>query len=695
MLTTSSLLDPHFETLVDVLQWRASHQANRVALTFLLDGETDEARLTYAELDRRARAIGALLQNEGATGGRALLLFPPGLDYIAAFFGCLYGGVVAVPAYPPKRNRSIDRLQGIVDNAEAAFVLSTNQLVASLRRSAPESGGLGLLSWLATDHVGEGVEDAWQKPVIDSRSLAFLQYTSGSTGTPKGVMVSHGNLVENSTQLRDKFGLGSESHGVIWLPPYHDMGLVGGIIQPIFAGFPATLMAPADFLQQPRRWLQAIARVGATVAGGPNFAFDLCARKIGPEERSSLDLSTWQIAFCGSEPVRPDVMERFITAFEPCGLCRSAFYPVYGLAEATLLVSGGKLNVPPVIRSFHRVALASNRAVIVPFGEPDSQALVGCGDASIGQEIAIVHPDTFTGCAPDEIGEIWIKGPNVAQGYWQKPIETKRDFQAYRSDTGAGTYLRTGDLGIALDGELFITGRIKDLIIIRGSNHYPQDIEATVEKSHPALRPSCSAAFSVIDGTEERLVVVCEVDREHRHPDIPAIARAIRQAVSEEHGILVHEIVLIKHASIPKTSSGKIQRHACRDGYFAGDLGVVGRVGPELVRESAMRSSKTWAGDRLDRDHLLSLREGERPVALITYLQHVVAPLAEIPVADVSVTRPLMSLGLDSLAAVELTNRVETDLGVVINLDNIDAEVNLLQFATTILDRLPPVGSAT
>ncbi len=590
-LTYSTDIGHEVSTLVDLLGYRAQNQSDQTGYIFLQDGETEADRLTYQELDRQARAIASQLQSLDAVGSRALLLYPPGLEFIAAFFGCLYAGVVAVPAYPPRRSQNMSRLQAIVTDARAAVALTTTSLLGDIEARFAESPELTELRWVTTDNIASDLAEAWQKPDVSSDTLAFLQYTSGSTGTPKGVMVSHGNLWHNSALINQCFADTPNSRGVSWLPPYHDMGLIGGVLQPLYVGAPTTLMSPVAFMQRPFRWLEAISRFKATTSGGPNFAYDLCIRKITPEQLASLDLSSWEVAFTGAEPVRGETLEQFARTFADCGFRREAFLPCYGMAETTLIVSGGLKTAPPIIRQVDGAALEQNRVVAATGKEESIRAFVGCGQNLLDQKILIVDPETLTPRPDNQVGEIWVSGPSVAQGYWNQPEVTEKAFHAYLADTGdsvsgaapeelAGRspepFLRTGDLGFLQDGELFITGRIKDVIIIRGQNHYPQDIELTVEKSHPALRAGCGAAFSVDVKGQERLVIVQEVERSYlRKLNVNEVVGNIRQAVAAEHALQVYATVLVKTGSIPKTSSGKIQRHACKAGFLSGSLNVV------------------------------------------------------------------------------------------------------------------------
>ncbi len=573
-------------TLVDLLRYRAGHQPLAQAAAFMDDEGGRVTRWSYADLDRRARAIGVLLQAHRAGGQRVLLVYPPGLDFIAAFFGCLYAGAVAVPAYPP-RPRFLARFQTTVEDAAPVVALTTDDLREMITAGLRETPGFPPVPWVSTDGLSLDLAEGWQEPSLTSNHLAFLQYTSGSTSAPRGVMVTHGNLLHNSQVIQRCFGSTPEDVGMIWLPMYHDMGLIGGMLQPMFAGMPVTFMSPVAFLQRPVRWLDAISRIGATISGGPNFAYDLCVRKITPEQRATLDLSKWAVAFNGAEPVRADTLARFAAMFAPQGFRPQAWYPCYGLAEATLMVTGGQRSQLPVVMAFSVAALEAGAAVPA-VSEPDARVLVGCGRACCDQEIGIIEPETLVGVPDGHVGEIWVRGASVTAGYWQRPEANAVTFGAHRVDTGDGPWLRTGDLGFIASGpedaagELFITGRLKELIIIDGRNHYPQDIELTVEVCHPALVTHGVAAFSVDVKGEERLVIVAELEREYlpgrpNAADPQAVTRAVRKAVSEQHAISLYDLVLVKTGSVPVTTSGKIQRRACRASYLAGSLNAIGR----------------------------------------------------------------------------------------------------------------------
>ncbi len=593
------LTDPiaEFSTLVEILRWRAIQQPDQRTYTYLVDGEAEGDHLTYAALDCQARSLGAQLQSYRASGERALLLYPAGLEFITAFFGCLYAGVIAVPLPPPnpaQPQRTLPRLRAVISDAQPSVVLTTSAILSNIEGLITQASELQKLRWLATDKVSGSLAQEWRDPTVTSNTLALLQYTSGSTAEPKGVMISHGNLLHNSDYINRVFALVPDSVTVTWLPAFHDMGLTNGIIQPVYKGRPCYLMPPVSFLMRPIRWLQAISRYKATISGGPNFAYDLCTRRITPEQRETLDLSSWDVAYNGAEPVRADTMKRFTATFASCGFRPGAFHPCYGLAEATLLVSGGSLR-DEMFRTIQVAAFEQNRIVDARAQQQNVRTLAGSGHILQGTKVVIADPESLTACAPDEVGEIWVSGPSVTQGYWNRPEDSERSCRACLKDTGEGPFLRTGDLGFMKDGELFVTGRLKDLIIISGRKLYPQDIELTVEQSHPALRQACSAAFSSDGAGEEHLIIAAEVEPRYRPAvrkppvgeerarptgrlplDVEAVVRAIRRAVAEAHDVRVHTVVLLRAGRIPKTTSGKVQRHICQASFLKGTLERLG-----------------------------------------------------------------------------------------------------------------------
>lgn len=532
-------------------------------------------RMTNSDLDRRARAIAAWLQNHGLAGERAMLLFPPGLDFIAAYFGCLYAGVIAVPVYPPRKNRSANRVQIVAHDCDAKVALTNTEVMGRNEKQLKETEFLANMLWLNTDEIEVGMEKKWVMPDIHGDTVAFLQYTSGSTGDPKGVVINHSNLLHNSATIANAFELTRSGIGVFWLPTYHDMGLIGGILQPLYMGRPNILMSPMAFLQRPFRWLSAISRYQATTSGGPNFAYELCVKKIKPEQVKLLDLSSWKVAFNGAEPVRPETLEAFAEKFAPAGFDPRAFYPCYGLAEATLLVAGGFVPTRPTERCFDSELLRKGWAVEIPSSAPKARRIVGNGGCMPDQAVAIVNPDSKQVCIDGEVGEIWIHGPSTAQGYWQKPEVTERCFNAYAKPNKKeklavpGPYFRTGDLGFVWKGELYVSGRLKDMIIWHGVNLYPQDIELTIQNAHELCRADSGAVFAIEKDGREQLVLVQEVDKK-LGANYAEVIEAIKKAVSKEHELPLDVIYLIRHGAIPKTSSGKIQRNGTRIEFLAG-----------------------------------------------------------------------------------------------------------------------------
>lgn len=594
-----------YSTLVDLLRHRAQTQPDQLAYVFLADGDTESGSLTYAQLDEQARTIAVQLQSMGiAPGARVLVVYPytAGLEFVAAFFGCLYAGAIVVTDNPPRHERSGVQLQARAIAADATIVLTTQALLDRLDSQRQSDGDwddfFGSRQWLATDSLPQDAAKDWQHPSLDRETLAYFQYTSGSTGTPKGVMVTHANILYNSEIIRQAFGHSSESQGAIWLPLYHDMGLVGGVIQPLYVGFPVTLMSPVALVQQPMAWLRTVSRYRATTSGGPNFAYDLLCRT-PLAQREGLDLSCWEVAFSGAEPVRAETLARFAREFAPYGFRREAFYPCYGMAEATLFISGGSKLTEPVVRFVDGAALEENRVGLVAPDTVGARAIVSCGKPWLDGAIEIVDPETHLRCLPEQVGEIWVSGSGIGRGYWNQPEETQHTFHACLADTGEQPFLRTGDLGFVWESELFITGRLKDLMILWGRNHYPQHLEQTVEKCHPALRVNCSAAFSVEVEGEERLVIVSEVERSAlRSPSVEDAISAIRQAIAEHHMAEVWAIALLKTGTIPKTTSGKIQRRTCRTRFLEGSLDSIG----QWQYQSGESSRISELANRLEQD---------------------------------------------------------------------------------------------
>lgn len=568
-----------YMNLVDVLRWRATRHPGRNAFTFLFNGESESTKVTYGELDRQAQAIAVFLQQHINVGARALLLYPPGIEFISAFCGCLYAGVIPIPAPPadPVRiKRTLPRLQAIIDDAQAAVILGCSRQTAQI--SDPSMLfpiAMYDTHWVRNETMCYSLAEQWQPPSLDSGALAYLQYTSGSTSTPKGVMVSHSNLVEHSRDVQHAWGYTADSIALTWVPHFHDYGLVDGLLQPLYTGIPAFIMSPVAFYMKPLRWLQAISRYSVTHSQGPNFAYEHCLERIKPDQCVALDLGCWRTASNGSEPIRYETIERFVTTFRSCGFRQEAFYPAYGLAEATLLVSTKQHRKLPSTCIVLADALEENRVVEISLEDPETRirSVVSCGVPIERTKVVIVNPTTLTRCSPSEVGEVWVLASGVALGYWNKPEESEHIFHACLGDSGEGPFLRTGDLGFMKNDELYITGRIKDVIIIRGRNHYPQDVEKTVEQSHPALRQGFGAAFSVEVKGKEELVVVQEVMRSFLNRlNTDDVMGNIREAISEHHELQVFDIVLVTPGTVPKTSSGKIQRSICRQQFLTNAL---------------------------------------------------------------------------------------------------------------------------
>ena len=538
------------ESINDVLRRRADLTPHQRVFLFLESGEREGASYTFAQLDRKARAIGSRLAALGARGKRVLLPQPPGLEFVASFFGCLYSGAVAVPACASLLStRHHDRLRFIVKDADAEFIVAaSNHSLNCFQESLNDREWISRLSFLAADEVAEGEGTEWSPAHGGPDDVAYIQYTSGSTSSPKGVVISHRNVLSNQRMIQSAFRTSETSVVVSWLPHFHDMGLVGVVQHAVYAGMSVVLMAPLDFIRRPAQWLRAISKYRASISGGPNFAYDLCVERIKDEVVSELDLSCWNLAFNGSEAVKPGTMKRFVEKFGNAGFRRECFYPCYGLAEATLFVASRAPSRPFLLRGH---------------GEA-----VSCGQGWDSERVLIVDPQTHRRCADGTEGEIWIAGPHVGKGYWRRPDETREIFEAQLSDTGEGPFLRTGDLGYLIDGELHITGRLKELIILHGKNHYPQDIEATAAASHPLLRRHAGAAFSIEVAGREQLVLFQEVNRQTPLEKAFEIKCAIRQALAENRSIKPYSVLLFKPNTIPKTSSGKIKRSACRADFL-------------------------------------------------------------------------------------------------------------------------------
>lgn len=567
---------PLFRHYNDLLDYRATHQGSQIAYSYLEDGENITASVTYREFASQVKDVAVELKRYANPGDRVVLLYPSGIDYMVAFFACLYAGLIAVPAFPPRNSKHNARLVAIVKDSGARIALTTQAQLRQMETGIAASEELAALRFLCNDAVPQGGGTGCASADISAETIAFLQYTSGSTGQPKGVMVTHANLIYNQRMLRVGFATHEGATLVTWLPIYHDMGLIGKMLHAFWLGGHCVVMSPIAFLQRPVRWLKAISRFKAHCSGGPNFAYDLCCDKISAEQKAELDLSSWHTAFNGAEPVRRHTLERFSQAFAMTGFKHEALLPCYGMAETTLIVSGRSPTPGPVYRHLDPAAFGTGRAI--RSDGADAYAIVGCGHSLLDQAIRIANPHTLAACRPGEVGEIWVAGPHVASGYWEKPETNAATFGAHLSDTGEGPFLRTGDLGYLDGGELYVSGRLKDVLIVRGVNKYPQDIEATVENADTAINTAGVAAFMVDDGREERVVVVAEVTRAGiRKADPQTVTAGIRRLVLETHEVVLSDVVLIRPATLPKTSSGKVQRAQARALYLADQLSRIDR----------------------------------------------------------------------------------------------------------------------
>jgi 8-amino-7-oxononanoate synthase/acyl carrier protein len=676
--------------MVDIVRyWREQH-GDDTAYCFT-DGDELEIAVSYARLTRKAMAIAANLQRAGLTGGRVLLLYPAdsALDFVAGFFGCLFAGCIAVPAFPPRRNRNMRRILAISEDASAVAAFTVGDCYERIGTMISEQPSLSSLHWVCTDEIDESAADEWRDPNLDPAALAVLQYTSGSTGTPKGVMLSHSNLVRNAEYIAKAFNPESHGRGATWLPLYHDMGLVGGVIMPMFIGRSTVMMSPLAFLSRPIRWLRMISRFGVTISGGPNFAYDHCVEKIADDELEGVDLSSWEVAFNGAEPVRPQTLEKFSDRFRANGFRAEACYPCYGMAETTLLVTGGFKLIPPAKGWFSGKAIDTHRVEAAVPDADDARHLVSSGRVLPNAEVAIVDPDTFQRLGEDAVGEIWVQSASVGQGYWNKPEETAATFSALLSaEQDAGPFLRTGDLGFLRAGNLYVTGRLKDLIIVRGVNRYPQDIEHTVQESNKRLQPGAQAAFAVDVAGRERLVIISEVERK-RSQEWDDVVAAIRRDVTSQHELPPDAVVLVRFGSIPTTSSGKIQRHACQSSFLDGTLNTVAKwlswdeqpsSTPKAVEPPNHLAATREAAKReaAYREAMEAEGFGQAPMIAAssdtdkTTLHPLVAEMVISQVRSVAKERAnevtletniALDLGLDSLERLQIANTLEEQFG--------------------------------
>jgi acyl-CoA synthetase (AMP-forming)/AMP-acid ligase II/3-oxoacyl-(acyl-carrier-protein) synthase/acyl carrier protein len=644
-------------SLVDVVRAHSERIPDIRAFTFLKNGETEDGVLTFSSIDERARRIAAWLQSNFTQGDRVVLLFPSGLDFIVTFLGCMYAGAIPIPVNLSRRQQGIEKLSLIAANSGAKLIMTNQSSFEELSSRFCKSAILRDLDLMSIEAVlasPSAQTSLWQPPELDLSSIAFIQYTSGSTGEPKGIAITHGNLLANQKMITEAFEHDANTVFVGWLPLHHDMGLVGNVLNPLYIGVRCILMSPVAFTQQPVRWLKAIAKYRATTSGGPDFAYDFCVQRISEDQMQGLDLRSWRLAFNGAEPIRADTLRRFSEKFASVGFSRKAFYPCYGMAEATLFISGGVAGAGPNCKDVSARALETGQIVVEAAADAHpSRTLVSCGFGHGDESIVIVDPSNGYPCPDGVVGEIWVKGSNVASGYWNNPALTKANFDAYVAGTEDGPFLRTGDLGGILDGSLYVAGRCKDLIIIRGQNHYPQDIERVVAQSNPGLENRVGVAFSVdIDG-EERLVLVQEIPRlRARNLNSGELVHSIRQAVSEEYGISLSAALLVKQGSIPMTSSGKVQRRATKSAYLEK------RFEPLYAWQET-----TMSNPEVDRSEEATISVPETYETVSAWIREVIARKKNLPLEEISLDESFASLGLDSLEIVALSGELASRLG--------------------------------
>lgn len=661
-------------TLVELLRDRAAADPDRGGFLWITDGEGEERRLSYSSLDVRARAVAAWLQQNVSRGDRVALLFDPGLDFLAGFFGCLYAGAIAVPAYGSRARRDRNRIESIIRDSRPAAALTSGPRGSQVIEFAKARG----IRAESTRAIPDEMAIDWNAPHAQTQELAYLQYTSGSTTTPRGVMVTHHNVVSNLRYIANAGDLSADAFTVSWLPHFHDMGLVYGLLLPLYVGCPAALFSYASFVQKPLRWLDAISRYRATHSGGPNTAYELCVNRIEPRDREHLDLTSWRVAFNGAEPLKAATLNQFVSSFEANGFRSSTFYPVYGLAEATLKVTSPQAGAGYRVVHVGRDEWLGGKAAASQRGEGEV-AIVGCGRTDSEHTVRVVDPDTLTPCQPGQVGEIWVQGPSVAAGYWEKAEETAEIFGASLAN-GEGPYLRTGDLGFADDGEIFIAGRLKDCIIIRGQNHYPQDIEETARHSHVALRHATVAAFAIDTNEGESFAVVAEAPRDS---DPAELVEPIRRAIGSEHQLQPAQVAVVPLNTIPRTSSGKLRRTACREALEAGSLC--------LLAESRAQSARF---QDFDRERIAS---GERERGLESGLADCAARVLGCARQEITADQNLSELGLDSLRAAELTNAIHQSFGVTLGLLDVLERGSVRQIAALIANGSrgwPPVTAS-
>ena len=647
-----------YKTLLDHLKHHTSKHPEQKVYIILKDGDSETMAITYKELLSEVKAIAVHLLKYGQTGHRALLLYEHAQDFIPAFLGCLHSGIIAVPAYPPdpiRLNRSLPRLVSIYKDVQPQLVLTTTSnlaLVDGLISMYPEFKNT---QWVSTNQVDKHLAQNWKYPHITENSLAYLQYTSGSTQKPRGVMISHQQLLENQRVGKLLNDFTSDSIFAGWLPLYHDLGLMAYVIGAIYNDCLSVLMSPIHFLKQPFRWMKAISDYKATHNAAPPFGYDLCVKHTPTEMLDQLDLSSWKVAGIGAETVSMKTIEQFSTYFKACGFNKKAFRPTYGMAETVLYISGGVSQGNALTIS--RKALEKGRVVFTEKNSEDAYMITHSGHAGSGFHVAIVNQDTFEVCSNGTIGEIWLKGPSVAKGYYENSLATKHIFNAYISDTHEGPFLRTGDLGFIKDKMVYVTGRLKDIIIVHGRNFYPQDIESIAQTSSPVIRKGCCVAFSIHIAGRERVFLVLEVKKkflDKLNPD--KTIHDILRSVTEYYELELYAVILVHPNTIPKTSSGKPQRSLCKKEFIEIKLSIIHEWHQNISQAATIQPTPK----------ALSLKESQKSFALKEtkqWLKTRIQQLVSTDIQFISDNDCFENFGVDSVGAVTLSGELEKWLG--------------------------------